>query len=197
MNSSLLQNNTVSFIGFGDLAKKLKPLLEPFTNNFLAYDPWLPSKLLEDNNCKINSLNEIFKKSDVIYVLSSITTKNKHMIDKKLLNLMKQNSCLLILSRANVVNFKDLLKISKKRKIKVATDVFPEEPVKKMIPYVNLKIFFSQHTERELLKSVFYEMGEIVFEDLILINKVSLQSYVEKAELETVGKLRSKPVKIN
>ncbi len=96
MNCSLLQNNTVSFIGFGDLAKKLKPLLEPFTNNFLAYDPWLPSKLLEENNCKINSLNEIFKKSDVIYVLSSITTKNKNMIDKKLLSLMKQNSCLLI-----------------------------------------------------------------------------------------------------
>ena len=64
VNCSLLYNNTVSFIGFGDLAKKLKPLLEPFTNNFLAYDPWLPNKLLEDNNCKIKSLNEIFKKSD-------------------------------------------------------------------------------------------------------------------------------------
>ncbi len=38
------------------------------------------------------------------------------MIDKKLLNLMKQNSCLLILSRANVVNFKDsLIKEQKKR----------------------------------------------------------------------------------
>lgn len=197
MNCSLLHNNTISFIGFGDLAKKLKPLLEPFTNNFLAYDPWLPSKLLEDNNCKINSLNEIFKKSDVIYVLSSITTKNKHMIDKKLLNLMKQNSCLLILSRANVVNFKDLLKISKKRKIKVATDVFPEEPVKKNDPIRKSKnILFSAH-RAGALESVFYEMGEIVFEDLKLINKGLPPKLCRKAELETVRKLRSKPVKIN
>ena len=133
----------------------------------------------------------------MIYVLSSITTKNKHMIDKKLLSLMKQNSCLLILSRANVVNFKDLLKISKKRKIKVATDVFPEEPVKKDDPIRKSKnILFSAH-RAGALKSVFYEMGEIVFEDLKLINKGLPPKLCRKAELETVGKLRSKPVKIN
>jgi len=196
-NCSLLKNNTLSFIGFGDLAKKLKPLLEPFTNNFLAYDPWLPNKFLEENNCKVNSLKEIFKKSDVIYVLSSITTKNKNMIDKKLLNLMKKNSCLLILSRANVVNFKDLLQISKKRKIKVAIDVFPEEPVKKNDPIRKSKnILFSAH-RAGALKSVFYEMGEIVFEDLNLINQGLPPKLCRKAEPETVRMLRSRPVEIN
>ncbi len=197
INCSLLKNNTLSFIGFGDLAKKLKPLLEPFTNNFLAYDPWLPNKFLEENNCKVKSLKEIFKKSDVIYVLSSITTKNKNMIDKKFLNLMKKNSCLLILSRANVVNFKDLLQISKKRKIKVAIDVFPEEPVKKNDPIRKSKnILFSAH-RAGALKSVFYEMGEIVFEDLNLINQGLPPKLCRKAEPETVRLLRSRPVEIN
>ena len=53
------------------------------------------------------------------------------MIDHKLLNLMKENACLLILSRASVINFHDLIKTIRKKNIKVATDVFPEEPVKK------------------------------------------------------------------
>ena len=44
---------------------------------------------------------------------------------------------------------------------------------------------------------MFYEMGEIVFEDLKLINKGLPPKLCRKAELETVGKLRSKPVKIN
>ena len=197
INCSLLKNNILSFIGFGDLAKKLKPLLEPFTNKFLAYDPWLPNKFLEENNCEVNSLKEIFKKSDVVYVLSSLTTKNEKMIDKKLLNLMKKNSCLVILSRANVVNFNDLLRISKKRKIKVATDVFPEEPVKKNDPIRKVKnILFSAH-RAGALESVFYEMGEIVFADLNLINKGLPPKLCRKAEHETVRMLRSRPVEIN
>ena len=167
----------------------------PFKDN--TFDHIICSEVLEHIYDYKNVINEIFKKSDVIYVLSSITTKNKHMIDKKLLNLMKQNSCLLILSRANVVNFKDLIKISKKRKIKVATDVFPEEPVKKDDPIRKSKnILFSAH-RAGALESVFYEMGEIVFEDLKLINKGLPPKLCRKAELETVRKLRSKPVKIN
>ena len=119
------------------------------------------------------------------------------MIDKKLLNLMKKNSCLVILSRANVVNFNDLLRISKKRKIKVATDVFPEEPVKKNDPIRKVKnILFSAH-RAGALESVFYEMGEIVFADLNLINKGLPPKLCRKAEHETVRMLRSRPVEIN
>ena len=55
---------------------------------------------------------------------------------------------------------------------------------------------FSAH-RAGALESVFYEMGEIVFEDLKLINKGLPPKLCRKAELETVRKLRSKPVKIN
>ena len=61
MNCSLLQNNTISFIGFGDLAKKLKPLLEPFTNNFLAYDPWLQASCLRKIIVKLILLMKYLK----------------------------------------------------------------------------------------------------------------------------------------
>ena len=197
LNCSLLQNNKIGFIGFGDLGKNLKPLLHPFSSDFLVFDPWLPEKLLKDQGCEPASLKKIFKECDVIYVLASITTKNKNMIDKKLLNSMKANSCLLLLSRANVVDFDDLIDVLKKGKIKVATDVFPDEPVKKTdIIRKQKNILLSAH-RAGALDSVFFEMGEIVYGDLQLISKGLPPRLCRRAELETVKRLRSKPVEVN
>ena len=197
LNCSLLQNNKIGFIGFGDLGKNLKPLLHPFSSDFLVFDPWLPEKLLKDQGCKPTSLKKIFKECDVIYVLASITTKNKNMIDKKLLNSMKANSCLLLLSRASVVDFNDLIDVAKKGKIKVATDVFPDEPVKKTdIIRKQKNILLSAH-RAGALDSVFFEMGEIVYGDLQLISKGLPPRLCRRAELETVKRLRSKPVEVN
>ena len=197
LRSSLLLDNKIGFIGFGDLAKSLKPMLMPYTSNFKVYDPWLPNKLLESNGCKSASLKEIFKDCDVVYVLATITTKNKNMIDKKLLSSMKENACLLILSRASVINFQDLNEVLKKDKIKVATDVFPQEPVPKNDPIRKQKnILFSAH-RAGALDSVFFEMGDIVYEDLLLMTKGLPPRLCRRAELETVKNLRSKPVDIN
>ncbi len=197
LRSSLLLDNKIGFIGFGDLAKSLKPMLMPYTSNFKVYDPWLPNKLIEANGCKSASLKEIFKDCEVVYVLATITTKNKSMIDKKLLKLMKKDTCLLILSRASVINFQDLNEILNKDKIKVATDVFPQEPVPKNDPIRKQKnILFSAH-RAGALESVFFEMGDIVYEDLLLMTKGLPPRLCRRAELETVKNLRSKPVDIN
>ena len=197
INCSLLKNNKIGFVGFGDLGKNLKPLLEPYTSDFYVYDPWLPEKFINDNGCKSSSLKSIFKSCEVIYILATITSNNQSMIDKTLLNSMKKNSCLLILSRASVVNFKDLIQVLRKDKIKVATDVFPEEPVKKNDPIRKEKnILFSAH-RAGALNSVFFEMGEIVYEDLLLMSKGLPPKLCRRAELETVKNLRSKPVEIN
>ena len=197
LRSSLLLDNKIGFIGFGDLAKCLKPMLMPYTSNFKVYDPWLPNKLIEANGCKSASLKEIFKDCDVVYVLATITTKNNSMIDKKLLKLMKKDTCLLILSRASVINFQDLNEILNKDKIKVATDVFPQEPVPKNDPIRKKKnILFSAH-RAGALESVLFEMGDIVYEDLLLMTKGLPPRLCRRAELETVKNLRSKPVDIN
>ena len=55
------------------------------------------------------------------------------MINYKNLNLMKDSSTILIMSRAAVVNYKDLYKFLKKRNVFAAIDVYPNEPVLKKI----------------------------------------------------------------
>ena len=101
------------------------------------------------------------------------------------------------MSRAAVVNFKDLISRAKKGDIYIASDVFPEEPVKKNDPIRNVKnILFSAH-RAGALTSAFTEMGDIVLSDMSLIANNLPPRLCKRAERETVRLLRSKPVAIN
>ena len=197
LNASLLSEKKIGLLGFGDLAKSLYPLLLPFTKNINVYDPWVPKTKIKKLGFKSISLNQMFKNCEVIYVLAAVTTKNKNLIDKKLLNKMKSNSLFILMSRAAVVNFNDLIKRVKKGDIFVAIDVFPKEPVSKNNPIRKVKnILFSAH-RAGALETAFYNMGNIVLKDMSLISKNLQPKFCKKAESKTVGLLASKPVAIN
>ena len=139
----------------------------------------------------------MFENCEIIYVLATVTTKNKNFIDKKLLKRMKPNSCFILMSRAAVVNFKDLINTVKKRNIFVATDVFPEEPVPKKSSLRKVKnILFSAH-RAGALKSAFFNMGDIVLKDMSLIRKNLKPKFCKIANKKTVNLIVSKPVAIN
>ena len=197
LKASLLSEKKIGLLGFGDLAKSLYPLLLPFTKDINVYDPWVPKTKIKKLGFKSISLNQMFKNCEVIYVLAAVTTKNKNLIDKKLLNKMKSNSLFILMSRAAVVNFNDLIKRVKKGDIFVATDVFPKEPVAKNNPIRKVKnILFSAH-RAGALETAFYNMGNIVLKDMSLISKNLQPKFCKKAESKTVGLLASKPVAIN
>ena len=197
LNASMLSEKKIGLLGFGDLAKSLYPLLLPFTKDINVYDPWIPKKKIKQLGFKSMSLNEMFKKCEIIYVLAAVTTKNKNLIDKKLLNKLKSNSLFILMSRAAVVNFNDLIKRVKKGDIFVATDVFPKEPVTKKDPIRKVKnILFSAH-RAGALESAFFDMGNIVLKDMNLVSKNLQPKFCKIAQPKTVSLLASKPVAIN
>ena len=197
LKASMLSGKKIGLLGFGDLAKSLYPLLLPFTKDISVYDPWLPNNVIKKYGFQPINLKDMFSKCEVIYVLAAVTTENKNLIDKKLLNRMKPNTLFILMSRAAVVNFKDLVTRLKKGDIYVATDVFPEEPVRKNDPIRKVKnILFSAH-RAGALKEAFFEMGNIVLKDMDLILKNQKPKYCKKAQLKTVELLSSKPVSVN
>ncbi len=197
LNATLLSEKKIGLVGFGDLAKSLYPLLLAFTKDINVYDPWVSKKTIKKLGFKSVSLNRMFKNCEIIYVLAAVTKKNQNLIDKKLLDKMKYNSLFILMSRAAVVNFKDLIKRLKKGDIFAATDVFPDEPVKKNDPIRKVKnILFSAH-RAGALESAFFNMGNIVLKDMDLISKNLQPKHCKKAERKTVGLLISKPVAIN
>ena len=104
-------------IGFGDLAKALVPLLLPFSNNISAYDPWVPKLMMEKIGIKSANLNKILIESDIIYILATITSSNQEMINYKKLSKMKDFSTFVLMSRAAIINFDDLYRCLKTKKI--------------------------------------------------------------------------------
>ena len=197
LKASMLSGKKIGLLGFGDLAKSLYPLLLPFTKDISVYDPWLPKNVIKRYGFQPINLKDMFSKCEVIYVLAAVTTENKNLIDKKLLNRMKPNTLFILMSRAAVVNFKDLVTRLKKGDIYVATDVFPKEPVRKNDPIRKVKnILFSAH-RAGALKEAFFDMGNIVLKDMDLILKNQKPKYCKKAQLKTVELLSSKPVSVN
>ena len=182
LKASMLTGKKIGLLGFGDLAKSLYPMLLPFTKDINVYDPWLSKKMIKSYGFNPVNLNQMFKTCQIIYVLAAVTTKNKNLIDKKLLNKMKSNSLFILMSRAAVVNFKDLIKRVKKGDIFVATDVFPEEPVRKNDPIRKVKnILFSAHRAGALEKA-FFDMGNIVLKDMTLMSKNLQPKFCKKAQ---------------
>ena len=196
-NNFLIKNKKIGLLGFGDLAKSLVPLLHPFTNDIMAYDPWVPDMEIKKNNVNPVSLNKLLSSSEIIYVLATITSSNQGMINHNVLKNIKDNTTFVLMSRAAIIDFDDFYKFLKNRKVFAAIDVFPIEPVPKSHKIRRLtNVIFSPH-RAGALDSAFKEMGDIVLGDLKLINKGLPPRLCKKAIKETVRHLRSKPVDIN
>ena len=101
------------------------------------------------------------------------------------------------MSRAAVIDFKDLYKFLKTRNVFAGIDVYPVEPVEKKDPIRKLQnVIFSPH-RAGALDVVFKEMGEIVTKDMKLISSGLKPKHCKKADLKTISKIISKPVDVN
>ena len=69
--------------------------------------PGYLTKQIKKAGFKSINLSKMFSDCEIIYVLATITTKNKNLIDKKLLNRMRSKSVFVLMSRAAIVNFGD------------------------------------------------------------------------------------------
>ena len=80
-----LFGQTVGFIGYGGLARQLRPLLAPFGCTIQVYDPWLPESYLREQGVEPVSLERLLETSRVIYVLAIPSAENRAMLDRAML----------------------------------------------------------------------------------------------------------------
>ncbi|MCD2178099.1 hydroxyacid dehydrogenase [Rhizobium sp. C1] len=194
-DAELLTGSQFGFIGFGDLGKALQALLPAFRPAAVrVFDPWLPDGHLARLGVQPASLDEVLTKSRFVFVVASITTENQHLLNRDKLSLMQPGASLILLSRAAVLDFDALAEIVSTGRIRVATDVFPQEPVPsgdtlRALP----NVLFSPH-RAGALNSALQEIGKRVLEDVDLISRGLPPVSCRRAERETVMRMRSKPV---
>lgn len=124
-----LYGKQVGFIGFGGLARALKPLLEPFGCRIQAYDPWLTDTFLQRQGVTPVDLETLLRTSKVIFVLALPHSGNQAMLERDKLALIRPDAVFVLLSRSHVVDFAALTEMLLAGRFRAAIDVFPQEPL--------------------------------------------------------------------
>lgn len=193
--SFLISGAAVGFIGFGNLGRALLKLLQPFSCTIRAHDPWLPDRWLAEFGMIPSSLDDLLATSQLVFVLAGATEENRAMLNKRRLNLMRKGACLILASRASLVDFEALTEKLTRGDLRAAVDVFPEEPFAKDHPIRQLdNVILSAHRAGGL-SAVYRLMGEMIVDDVGLILNGLPPVRLQRAERQTVARFRSMPVK--
>lgn len=195
MNAELLTGATVGILGYEDLGRAVHKVLAGFKNQIFVHDPWLPNGLLQRNHLEAVGLEELMRRSRFIFVTATITTDNTSLLNAERLEWMQRGVMLILLSRAAIAHFGDLRKFADAGKIRVASDVFPEEPVALNDPIRTTKNMLLSAHRPGALTSALQDIGKLVLEDLELIGKGLPPVSCKRAQLQTVSQISSKPIK--
>ncbi|MHB9031705.1 MAG: NAD(P)-dependent oxidoreductase [Anaerolineae bacterium] len=184
-----LYGKQVGFIGFGGLARSLKPLLEPFGCPIQVYDPWLTAAYLQRQGVTPVPLETLLATSRVIYVLAVPSSSNKALLGRDLLSLIKPDAVFLLMSRSHVVDFDALTELVLAGRFRAGIDVYPEEPIAKDHPIRKAEFaVLSSHRAGAQAESL-HNVGRVVADDLECICAGLVPQFMQQAQPEFI-KLR-------
>ena len=119
-----LRDKTIGIIGFGRIGIQVATLARAFGMKVIFYD-----KNEMHNKDQVETLEELFERSDIISVHCPLAKENHGFIDKKLLSAAKPGAFLINTSRGQLVNETDLASALRKGVIAgAALDVLSTEP---------------------------------------------------------------------
>ncbi|ANH02821.1 hydroxyacid dehydrogenase [Shinella sp. HZN7] len=196
-SARLLSGSEVGIVGFGDLGRALNRVLSGFRAKIRVFDPWLPPSMLREAGVEPASLSEVLAMSDFVFVVASVTSENRGFLGAEAFASMRKGAAFILLSRADVVDFPALMAAVASGHIVAASDVYPEEPLPADHPVRGLKGFIRSAHRAGALDSAFKKMGDMVLEDMALMDRGLPPMRCKRAERETVSRMRSKPVSVN
>jgi phosphoglycerate dehydrogenase-like enzyme len=193
-DSFVFAGSPVGIVGFGDLGRELRRLLVPFRCPVKVFDPWLPELVIRAHDAEPAGLDEVLGSSRAIFVFASATSENQGFLGREQLERIRPGSVFLLMSRAGVVDFAALCELVAAGRFRAATDVFPEEPVARDDPVRALDGMLLSPHRAGGIREAFLEIGRLAVADLELVLRGLPPVACKRAERETVGRMRSRPV---
>jgi phosphoglycerate dehydrogenase-like enzyme len=190
----LLAGKEVGLVGFGNLARSLLPLLTALGCATMGYDPWREPAELRAAGVEPVDLDDLCRRARVLFVLVPPTTENGGLLGRRQLALLAPGSVVVLVSRAPVVDWEALLDESTSGRLRVAIDVFPEEPIPtgeraRDTPNTIL----SAHRGGNV-PEIWPRIGEMVADDLEAILAGRPPFRMQAFDPATVQRLRSRPI---
>jgi phosphoglycerate dehydrogenase-like enzyme len=190
----LLRHSDIGLLGYGNLGRALHRLLVPFGATIRVYDPWLPDSLLRESDLRPAPLDEVLSRSTFLFVLATVTAESEHLLGARELDLIPPDARVVLVSRAAVVDYEALMARLADGRFLAAIDVWPAEPVPADDPARRLEgLVLSAHRAGGIPQA-FFEIGEMVVDDLEQIRRGLPPVRMQAAARELVGRYRNRPV---
>jgi phosphoglycerate dehydrogenase-like enzyme len=194
MGTFMLYGQPVGLIGFGSLARALRPLLAPFAGPVAVYDPWLTDGYLASQGVEPMALPDLLATAKVIFVLATPTGENRALLSRELLEMIRPGAVLVLISRAHVVDFAALTELVLAGRFKAAIDVFPNEPLAPDHPIRQAPGAILSAHRAGSVKEGLWEIGQMVVDDLAAIGQGLPPQRLQRAEPELIKRYASNRV---
>jgi D-3-phosphoglycerate dehydrogenase len=128
-NGSELYNKTVGIIGLGTIGSTLANRINAMGAKVISYTKNPSDVRAKQHNVLFKDLNTVMSESDIVICCAALTNETVGLIGKEQLELMKNNSYFVNVSRGALVDEETLYNILKNEKIAgAALDVIIKEP---------------------------------------------------------------------
>ena len=182
----------VGLIGYGNLGRALVPLLRPFTSRIAVHDPFLSNDYVRGQGLAPVSLDDLLAESGVIFILAGATSENAGFLTAQRLAAVPDDASVILASRAEVVDFEALLAEADSGRLRVAIDVFPEEPVPADSPWrATRNALFSAHLAGGMEAS-YARIRAMMVDDVRQILKGLPPMHLQRAEPRQAAMARSR-----
>ena len=123
-----LRGKTLGILGFGRIGQRVGELAHAFKMDVVAYDPYLPANVFEEQNAKSCTIEEVLKVSDFVTIHMPLTPETKDLFNAKSIAEMKDGAVVLNMARGGIVNEQDMYEALKSGKLGgYASDVMENE----------------------------------------------------------------------
>jgi len=144
-----LHGKTVGIIGTGRIGVATMAIFKGFGCKILASDPY-PSEHATALGAEYVGLETLFANSDVISLHCPLMEDNKHLLNKKTFNLMKDGVTIINTSRGGLLNAHDAIEALKSGRIGgLGLDVYEDEE----------QLFFGDHSSEIIADDIFRRLS--------------------------------------
>lgn len=119
----------IGIIGFGEIAKNLVKMLEPFDMEILISSGYITDEIAKQYGARKASKEEIFETCDIVSLHMGLTEKTKGSINRQLMEKLRPDSLLVNTARGEVVDEKAMEELLAEGRFSAVIDVFSQEPL--------------------------------------------------------------------
>ena len=123
-----LRGKTLGVLGFGRIGQRVGELAQAFKMEVVAYDPYLPAEVFDQQHAKSMTIDEVLKVSDFVTIHMPLNDETRHLFNAHSISEMKTGAVVLNMARGGIVNEQDMCDALKSGKIGgYASDVMEKE----------------------------------------------------------------------